>query len=164
MSFFKILFMLFSHKLSSSSTMVPFQTFLTSNPINKIILLTSTHTTHIVINFSNVYFKVLNTIGRCQIALSLVLSLSTCFFAFIFVILFSSVPFLFIFLSRLLSLLFLFFFFVRFFFSSSSSVLPLFSSLFVGMALTKFREETAEVVTFIHAVHVEGYMMVLVRG
>ena len=47
MSFLKkILFMLFSHKLSSSSTMVPFQTFLTSDPINKIILLASTHTAH----------------------------------------------------------------------------------------------------------------------
>ena len=122
MSFLKkILFMLFSHKLSSSSTMVPFQTFLTSNPINKIILLTSTHTAHILSSMlTNVYVKVLNTLGRCQIALSLVLSLSTCFFALIFIF-FSSV--LFLFLSRHLSLSLLFYFLVLVF---SSLPLPLY--------------------------------------
>ena len=152
--------MLFPHKLSSSDNMVPFQTSITSNPINKIILLTSTHN---VINVSNVYVKVLNTFGRCQITLSLVLSLSTCIFAFILVFFFFFSAFYFYFSISSSFLIALFFSCFCFFFSFFSSVFSLSSSLFVGIALTKFREGTAEVVTFKHVVHVLGDMMVLVR-
>ena len=152
--------MLSSHKLSSSSSMVPFQTSITSNPINKIILLTSIHNAHIVINVSNVYVKVLNTFGRCQI--TLVLSLSTCFFPLLLFFFFSAFYFYFfylVFFPYRSFLFFLFLFFLLFLFLCSSLILL----SFCGHAIDEIPTRTAEVVTFIHLVHVQGDKMVFVR-